>query len=409
MIRIPKLIAKTILSLIFAIIVPAILVAVLAGCGKNRTPLPPELFRDSKVLGMTGVRTWAFEHSSKFEADLIASVKQELRYSPTGHDDASGHFNILALSGGGSYGAFGAGILNGWSASGTRPIFKIVTGISTGALIAPFAFLGADYDPVLKQVYTSVTTKDIMISKSFIISERGLDSLADSSPLQRLIEKYVTENVIRSVALAHQKGRRLYIGTTDLDASRLVIWNMGVIAASNRPETDDLFGKILLASASIPILLPPVYIPVEVGDEIYDEMHVDGGVATQVFLYGDILNLDDSARSAGLSSVGAGRIYIIQNLQSIPLYEPVKSNLVAISKKTVMGLLTNQGNGDLYRIYSIAQRAGIKFKLIFIPSDFELQDPMNFDPVLMEKLFDRGYHMALSGDPWQNHPPGYKD
>ena len=409
MIRAPKIITQIILSSFFAIIIPLILAGVMVGCVKNRTPLPPELFSESKVLGMTGVRTWAFEHSSEFEADLIASVKQEIRYSPTGHDDASGHFNILALSGGGSNGAFGAGILNGWSAAGTRPIFKIVTGISTGALIAPFAFLGEGYDQVLKQVYTSVETKDIMKLKSFIISAKGLDSLADSSPLRELIGKYVTEMVIRSVALAHQTGRRLYIGTTDLDVGRLVIWNMGAIAASNKPEADNLFRNILLASASIPILLPPVYIPVEVGDEIYEEMHVDGGVATQVFLYGDILNFDDVARSAGLSSVGAGRIYIIQNLKSLPLYEPVKSNLVAISKKTITGLLTNQGNGDLYRIYAIAQREGIKFRLVFIPSDFELQDPVNFDPVSMEKLFDLGYRMAISGDPWQNHPPGYKE
>jgi hypothetical protein len=381
----------------------------MVGCGKIRTPLPPDLFHDSKVQGMTGVRTYAFEHNSEFAADLIASVKQEIQNSTTGQDDASGHFNILALSGGGSNGAFGAGILNGWSATGTRPIFKIVTGISTGALIAPFAFLGEDYDQVLKQVYTSVETKDIMKLNSYLISEQGLDSLADSSPLRKLIKKYVTEKVIRSVALAHQKGRRLYIGTTDLDVGRLVIWNMGAIASYDNPEADNLFRKILLASASIPILLPPVYIPVEAGGEIYEEMHVDGGVSTQVFLYGDILNLDDVARSVGLSSVGPGRIYIIQNLKSLPQYVPVKSNLVAISKRTVTNLLANQGNGDLYRIYSIAQREGIEFKLVFIPVTYGSHDPLNFDPVSMERLFDLGYRMASSGDPWQNHPPGYEE
>ena len=148
---------------------------VMAGCGKTRTTLPPELIRDSKVLGMTGVRTWAFEHSPIFEEDLTASVKQEQRYSSTGHDDASGHFNILALSGGGANGAFGAGILYGWSAAGTRPTFKIVTGISTGALTAPFAFLGADYDQILKQVYTSVETEDIVKFRFFTFTRRGLD------------------------------------------------------------------------------------------------------------------------------------------------------------------------------------------------------------------------------------------
>jgi hypothetical protein len=407
--RSPKIIAQIILSPIFVIIISLIITGVMVGCGKIRTPLPPDLFHDSKVQGMTGVRTYAFEHNSEFAADLIASVKQEIQNSPTGQDDASGHFNILALSGGGSNGAFGAGILNGWSATGIRPIFKIVTGISTGALIAPFAFLGEDYDHVLKQVYTSVETKDIMKLNSYLISEQGLDSLADSSPLRKLIKKYVTEKVIRSVALAHQKGRRLYIGTTDLDVGRLVIWNMGAIASYDNPEADNLFRKILLASASIPILLPPVYIPVEAGGEIYEEMHVDGGVSTQVFLYGDILNLDDVARSVGLSSVGPGRIYIIQNLKSLPQYVPVKSNLVAISKRTVTNLLANQGNGDLYRIYSIAQREGIEFKLVFIPNTYESHDPLNFDPVSMEKLFDLGYRMASSGDPWQNHPPGYEE
>jgi len=409
MIKFPKIITRHRLSSTFRFIILALLMTTMGGCAKTRTTLPPELFRDSKVLGMTGVRTWAFEHSPIFEEDLIASVKQAQRYSSTRHVDASGHFNILALSGGGANGAFGAGILCGWSAAGSRPTFKIVTGISTGALIAPFAFAGADYDQILKQVYTSVETKDIVSFRFSTYTRRGVDSLADSSPLQGLIEKTVTDDVIRSVARAHQTGRRLYIGTTDLDAGRLVIWNMGVLAASDRPETFDLFRKILLASASIPIIFPPVYIPVEVGGEIYEEMHVDGGVATQVFFYGDTMNFDDAVRAAGLSSIGPGRIYIIQNIQSVPRYEPVESNLIGVSKKSIMGLLANQGNGDLYRIHALAEREGIKFKLVFIPSDFELKPSELFDPEVMKKLFDLGYHMALSGDPWQNYPPGYKE
>jgi predicted acylesterase/phospholipase RssA len=184
---------------------------------------------------------------------------------------------------------------------------------------------------------------------------------------------------------------------------------MGVLAASDRPETFDLFRKILLASASIPVLFPPVYIPVEVGGEIYEEMHVDGGVATQVFFYGDTMNFDDAVRAAGLSSIGAGRIYVIQNMQSVYPYEPVQSNLVEISIKSIMGLLSNHGNGDLYRIHTLAKREGIKFNLVFIPPDFELNPSELFDPEVMEKLFDLGYHMSLTGDPWQNSPPGYKE
>ena len=281
MIKSLKIMNRAMLSSSFAVIILVMLMTVIAGCAKTRTTFPPELIHDSKVLGMSGVRTWAFEHSPIFEEDLATSVKQAQRYSSSRHADASGHFNILALSGGGANGAFGAGILCGWSAADTRPAFKIVTGISTGALIAPFAFLGADYDQILKQVYTSVETKDIVKFRFFTYTRRGVDSLADSSPLQGLIEKYVTDDAIRSVALAHQTGRRLYIGTTDLDANRLTIWNMGVIASIDRPEAFDLFRKILLASASIPIIFPPVYIPVEVEGEIYEEMHVDGGVSRQ--------------------------------------------------------------------------------------------------------------------------------
>lgn len=243
----------------FTLVLMVILITGLAGCGKKRTPLPPELRTEATVQGLTGVRTWAFEHSPEFEKDLILSVRQELSYSSRGHNDATGHFNILALSGGGANGAFGAGILYGWSAAGTRPSFKIVTGISTGALIAPFAFLGSEYDPALKKVYTSVATRDIMRVRPFIVMRGGLDSLADTTPLQNLLKVYITDDVIRNVARAHLTGRRLYIGTTDLDASRLVSWNMGVIAAADRPEAFDLFRSILLASASIPILFPPGY------------------------------------------------------------------------------------------------------------------------------------------------------
>ena len=135
---------------------------------------------------------------------------------------------------------------------------------------------------------------------------------------------------------------------------------------------------------------------------------MDGGVATQVFFYGDIINLDDAVRAAGLSSIGTGRIYIIQNIQSVPRYERVESNLVEhLQKDRSWVFYANQGNGDLYRIYTLAQREGIKFKLVFIPSDFELKPSELFDPEVMEKLFDLGYHMTLSGDPWKNHPPGY--
>jgi hypothetical protein len=387
-----------------------VLIMLATGCTSTRIALPPDLYSSAKVAQMTGIRTYAYEHSSIFQKDLIYSVKQEIQRSSGGHDDEGNYFiNILSLSGGGPQGAFGAGILCGWSKAGNRPTFKIVTGISTGALIAPFAFLGPEYDKTIQQVYTTISTRDVLRMRPRLIIHRGIDSLVDSSPLENLISEYIDKDVIQNVARAHAQGRRLFIGTTDMDANRLVIWNMGAVAAANNPKSNELFRKVLLASASIPIFFPPVYIPVEADGNTYEEMHVDGGVSAQAFLYGDIFNLNEVAHGAGLSSVGLGRIYIIKNMQSLPSYEQVKSELIPIAEKTILSLLANQGTGDLYRIYTIAQREGMEFNLVYIPSTFKFKGKELFDTEEMKQLFELGFNMGKSGDFWHKYPPGYVD
>ena len=191
---------------------------------------------------------------------------------------------FLALSGGGDEGAFGAGVLCGWTAHGDRPQFKLVTGISTGALIAPFAFLGSSYDDTLRYLYTGITSKDIFRMKS-LLTVLWRDAIADTKPLAKKLDQYVDEAMLAAVAAEHKKGRRLIIGTTQLDAQRLVLWNMGAIASSGDPEAIKLFRKILLTSASIPGAFPPQYIRVEAGGKRYEEMHVDGGTTAEVVLY----------------------------------------------------------------------------------------------------------------------------
>ena len=401
--------AHSIYYTMFRYLFGIVLILLATGCTRTRTALPPDLHGAAKVAQMTKIRARAFEHSPVFQNDLIYSIKQARQYGSAGHKDEEGYFNILSLSGGGAKGAFGAGILCGWSKAGNRPTFKIVTGISTGALIAPFAFLGSEYDKIIQQVYTTIVTKDVLGMRSRIIIRGGIDSLADSSPLKNLISEYVDKDIIQNVARAHAEGRRLYIGTTDLDANKLVIWNMGAIAAGNTPQANDLFRKVLLASASIPILFPPVYISVEADGNTYEEIHVDGGVATQVFFYADILNLDEVAQSVGLSSIGLGRIYIIKNMQSVSSYEQVEPQLIPIAKKAINTLLANQGVGDLYRIYTIARREGIDFNLLYIPSTFKDQGQKFFDPEEMKQLFDLGFDIGKSGNPWHKYPPGYGD
>jgi hypothetical protein len=195
---------------------------------------------------------------------------------------AAARRNVLALSGGGMYGAYTAGVLKGWTASGKRPTFDVVTGISTGSLIAPFAFLGPEYDDFLRERYTNVRSSDIYRMRSWLAVPWS-DSIADSAPLRRMIAKEIDEPLLAKVAAAHAQGRRLYVGTTSLDSKRLVVWDMGAIASSNRPGKVELFRDVVLASCSVPGVLPPVSIDVSVDGERSSELHADGGVTASIF------------------------------------------------------------------------------------------------------------------------------
>ena len=243
--------------------------------------------------------TGATSHSENLEQSAIESIRQEMAAN---HGKLEPEANFLALSGGGGDGAFGAGILCGWTAAGTRPRFKLVTGISTGALIAPFAFLGPEYDARLKEAYTTMSDKDIYTVTSvvtLVLNLGKIEAAASTKPLAELLERLIDENMLRAIAAEHNKGRRLLVGTTQLDAQRLVIWNMGAIAASYHPDALKLFRQVLRASASIPVAFNPVYIKVKAAGQEYDEMHVDGGVKAQVMLYGEAINLFTTGKKLG--------------------------------------------------------------------------------------------------------------
>ena len=200
------------------------------------------------------MRAWGDEVSEAFTKFTLESIQQERGRLWAGDPEKTG-LHFLALSGGGDDGAFGAGVLCGWTAHGDRPEFKLVTGISTGALIAPFAFLGSSYDDTLRYLYTGITGKDIFSMKS-LLTVLWRESVADTQPLAKMLDKYVDESMLAEIAAAHTKGRRLIIGTTQLDAQRLVLWDMGAIASSGDPDAIKLFRKIMLTSASIPGAFP---------------------------------------------------------------------------------------------------------------------------------------------------------
>ncbi len=215
--------------------------------------------------------------------EAINSFRTELeQWQAAGNKGPMPPANFLAISGGGENGAYGAGLLCGWTEAGTRPEFKLVTGISTGALTAPFAFLGPAYDQQLKDVYTTITAKDVL-------EERGIfaaiwnDAMADNAPLQNLVAKYVDADLLAAIAAEHRKGRNLLVGTTNLDARRGVVWDIGKIAEYGTPEALELVRKILIASAAIPGAFPPMMFDVEANGTKYQEMHVDGGANCPAF------------------------------------------------------------------------------------------------------------------------------
>ena len=248
--------------------------------------------------------------SPVMKADMALSFEQETPEDFPANDEGIVLYPHLALSGGGANGAFGAGFLNGWSSTGSRPTFKVVTGVSTGALMAPFAFLGQPGDAALHEFYTTTASRDIFALGEFLdIISRVLfgEGIADTSPLVSLLERHVDEALLQQVALAHKSGRRLYIGTVDLDSQRFIIWNMGLIATSGQPDALQLFRKVMLASASIPIAFAPVFFDVEAGGRRYDEMHVDGAVAANVFYNGGLFSSRELRLQCGTRD-GASRI-----------------------------------------------------------------------------------------------------
>jgi hypothetical protein len=354
--------------------------------------------------GMPGVRTWGDEFSPGFQKDMIESVHQEER---SGLFKAGDTVSILAISGGGGDGAYGAGLLCGWTAAGDRPSFKLVTGVSTGALTAPFAFLGPAYDAKLKKVYTTISAKDIFKMKS-LFGMIETDAISLNDPLSKLTTEYVDEPMLKDIAAEHAKGRRLYIGTTALDAQRPVIWNMGAIAASGHPDAPELFRKIMIASAAVPVAFPPVYFEVEAGGKSYDEMHVDGGVANQVFLYRSVLDPLKGLKELGIERMRRKfRVYVLRNTQVKPDWQHVKPLLRSIAPRSVSSLIKAQGVGDIYRIFATARRDGFDFNLAVIPDEMETADRADeFDNTVMNILFETGYKLARYGYRWLKEPPG---
>lgn len=301
---------------------------------------------------------------------------------------------ILALSGGGANGAYGAGVLTGWTESGTRPAFLVVTGVSTGALAAPFAFLGPEWDDELRGAYAEGRTRGLLGWRSFA----GLvtPGLFDSGVLKDLVEDYVTPELLRQIAIEHDKGRRLLIVTTNLDAQETVIWDMGVLARQGGDQAVALFREVLLASASIPGVFPPVMISgVDHEGRLIEEMHVDGGVITP------FLGIPESLLTVTtLTPAPDGTaLYVLINGQMGRTETITRGTLPAILARTYDTMSKANLRTSLAVNLVFAERNGLSLYVAAIPDGIEASS-LDFGPESMAELFELGRAAAAGGAAW---------
>lgn len=364
----------------------------LSGCvSGSRSVFAAEDRADAVPMGVSG----AADQPLRFyldDASRVAFFEASIRRGlPVGPD---GRMDMVALSGGGANGAFTAGIMAGWTASGTRPDIEIVTGVSTGALAAPFVFLGPDWDDELEEAYTGG-------SASQLLQSQGLGALVDSGlyrgqPLRDLVESFVDERMLAAVAAEAATGRVLLVATTDLDSQRGVSWDMGAIASQGGPEALALFRNVLIASASIPGAFPPVLIPSESGGRRFEEMHVDGGVATP------FLGLPEtfwSYRDVAGRLEGA-RLHVIVNGRISPSFEITRDSMAGVLGRSVNTLMLSSLAGTLAGNRAFADRNGLVFRYAALPDDSQA-DPLDFSIEAMRAVFEVGRVGALDGSIWR--------
>jgi predicted acylesterase/phospholipase RssA len=373
-----------------------------------RSAVPEGELDAAKPYGIDAplLRMWG-DTLAPLDAERIVAVRQAAFAERHADEIARGETirtASLALSGGGPDGAFGAGLLAGWSERGDRPQFQLVSGVSTGAIIALFAFLGPEHDATLREIYTSYDSDDLF-TRTIFSGLTGGTALLDTRGYRRLIEQYIDDAVVAAIAEGYRDGRVLLIGTTNIDASRPVIWNLGAIAASGHPDARRLIHDVIQASSAIPAAFPPAIIPVETPSGRRDEMHVDGGATQQVMLYSPAIRTRDMDRAIGARV--EREVYVVVNNKLAKPYDPVRPRLASIAGKAASSLIGGSGSGDLYRIFAVAERDGLALNILAIPPDFDAEPTEMFDPAYMGALYRLGFETGLRGDAWSPYPPDY--
>src|ERR1700733_2022983 len=359
---------------------------ILAGCSSlPRTAYTASDAASSTVLDLGELRRYADEPASAFKADV---------------NSRAGPLSYLALSGGGADGAYGAGVLNGWTAAGTRPRFSVVSGVSTGALIAPFAFLGPAYDTTLREVYTSGIAESLLDTPSIVHALFG-SGLFGNTHLRELVARYVGQDMLAAIAAEHAKGRDLLIVTTDLDTQRTAVWDMGRIAEIRTPQALSLFRDVMAASASIPLVFPPMMIDAEANGNHFQEMHVDGGVTAPVLTLPEAFILRNGAFVRGVRI----NIYILINNKVERDFKLVPNSTIDIAARASASVTKTQTRSILYETFDFARRNNFGFNLTYIDKGFPSSGSSGFETNYMRSLYQYGYDRAKTGNFWVKVPP----
>jgi predicted acylesterase/phospholipase RssA len=357
------------------------------------------------ALGLPNERFFPLEPAGQaaLQREFVAAVERHMAVRGLPATAPLPELDLLGISGGGENGAFGAGLLNGWTERGGRPTFFLVTGISTGALSAPFAFVGPSADAQLKSVYTDITLADVLVQRGYTAAIWN-DAMADNSPLFRTISRHLDEAMLAEIGRAYAGGRLLLIGTSNLDAQMPVIWNIGAIAQSGHPKALDTVRRILLASSAIPGAFAPVLFDATLDGQPYQELHVDGGAFAQVFLYPPSVSRFRRERMARRLPVAPTRAWVIRNARLDPEWASVDRRTLGIAGRAITSMIAAQGLNDVLRIYNAAERDGVDFNLAYIGRDFTVEYDKPFEQSYMRPLYEYGRERALRGDAWTTRP-----
>jgi hypothetical protein len=370
----------------FRLLIAAAGLLLVTGCASiKREPLATTTVADANRTSFSGLRFPAAEAP----AGIIPVVADA---SP------SGEYTILALSGGGPDGAYGAGLLAGWTETAQRPMFAVVTGISTGALMAPFAFLGSSRDSKLRDLYTGVHIQTILKNGSPLRLLRG-PAIYRSKRLEQLIALNVTDDLLTAIAEEHRSGRRLYVATANLDAQQMDIWDMGAIAARATEASKDLFRKVLLSAASVPVAFSPVLFTDTDRVGAVTEAHADATIFAHFYAGSELFPNDCKA---GLRRCA---LYIIVHNKTVAEPEIVPFRSPAVIKRSLETVIKANLNTRLLATSQMARENGIAFRLAYLDVPFESVSPIDFNLDYMRKIYSLGEIAGRRTDTWLQAPP----